>query len=74
MRLCARAHNRKNWIHLGSREARPKVAAILSVLETCRRLGIAAREYLAAVLPGLSDVSIHRLANLTPAAWQATRQ
>jgi hypothetical protein len=68
------AIGRKNWIHLGSREAGPKVAAILSVVETCRRLGIAAREYLAAVLPGLSDVSIHRVAALTPAAWLATRQ
>ena len=68
------AIGRKNWIHLGSREVGPKVAAILSVVETCRRLGIAAREYLAAVLPGLSDVSIHRVASLTPAASLATRQ
>ena len=68
------AIGRKNWIHLGSREAGPKVAAILSVVESCRRQGISAREYLAAVLPGLSDVSIHRVAALTPAAWLATRQ
>jgi transposase len=68
------AIGRKNRIHLGSREAGPKLAAILSVLETCRRLGFATREHLAAVLPGLSDVSIHRVAALTPAAWQATRQ
>lgn len=63
------ALGRKNWIHLGSREAGPKVAAILSVLETCRRTGVAAREYLGAVLPGLSAVSIQRIAELTPAAW-----
>jgi hypothetical protein len=67
------AIGRKNWIHLGSREVGPKVAAILSVVETCR-LGIAARDYLAAVLPGLSDVSIHRVTTLTPAASLATRQ
>jgi transposase len=65
------ALGRKNWIHLGSREAGPKVAAILSVVETCRRMGIAAREYLGAVLPGLSGVSIQRIAELTPAAWAA---
>ena len=63
------ALDRQNWIHLGSREAGPKVAAILSVVETCRRMGIAAREYQGAVLPGLGDVSIQRLADLTPAAW-----
>lgn len=65
------ALGRKNWIHLGSKEAGPKVAAILSIIETCRRLGIQAREYLAAVLPGLADVPIQRLAELTPMAWAA---
>ncbi len=68
------ALGRKNWIHLGSREAGPKVAAILSVVETCRRMGIAAREYLGAVLPGLNGVSIQRIAELTPAAWAASRR
>ena len=50
------ALGRKNWIHLGSQEAGPKIAAILSILETCRRLQIPARKYLAAVLPGLAGV------------------
>jgi transposase len=65
------ALGRKNWIHIGSPQAGPKVAAILSVVETCRRLTIPARQYLAAVLPGLAEVSIQRLAELTPAAWAA---
>ena len=59
---------RKNWIHIGSPEAGPKVAAILSVVETCRRLDIPAREYLGAILPGLAAVSIQKLAELTPVA------
>jgi len=45
-------HNRKNWIHVGSQKAGPKVAAILSIVESCRQLKIPIREYLAAVLPG----------------------
>ena len=65
------ALGRKNWIHVGSQQAGPKVAAILSIVETCRRLKIPIREYLAAILPGLADVSIQRLAELTPAAWAA---
>jgi hypothetical protein len=65
------AVGRKNWIHIGSPQAGPKVAAILSVVETCRRLAIPVREYLAAVLPGLAEVSIHKLAEFTPAAWAA---
>src|SRR5258707_4382079 len=32
------ALGRKNWIHIGSQQAGPKVAAILSVVETCRRI------------------------------------
>lgn len=65
------ALGRKNWIHIGSPQAGPKVAAILSIVETCRRLEIPARKYLAAALPGLADVSIQKLANLTPTAWAA---
>ena len=65
------ALGRKNWIHIGSPQAGPKVAAILSVVETCRRLDIPVREYLGAVLPGLAEVSIQKLAELTPAAWAA---
>ena len=51
------AWGRKNWIHIGSQQAGPKVAAILSIVESCRRLKIPTREYLAAVLPGLADCS-----------------
>jgi transposase len=65
------ALGRKNWIHVGSQQAGPKVAAILSIVETCRRMKIPIRDYLAAVLPGIGDVSIQRLAALTPAAWAA---
>ena len=34
------ALGRKNWLHVGSATAGPKVAAILSVVEFCRRLGL----------------------------------
>jgi hypothetical protein len=68
------AIGRKNWIHVGSQQAGPKVAAILSIVETCRRIKVPIREYLAAVLPGLADVSIQRLAGLTPPAWAARQK
>jgi hypothetical protein len=38
------ALGRKNWIHIGSPQAGPKVAAILSVVETCRRLQVPVRD------------------------------
>src|SRR5437667_9227948 len=62
------ALGRRNWIHVGSPQAGPKVAAILSIVESCRRMKIPARHYLAAVLPGLAATSIQRLAQFTPAA------
>jgi len=65
------AVGRKNWIHIGSAQAGPKIAAILSVVESCRRMIIPVRDYLAAVLPGLNNLSIRRVADLTPAAWSA---
>ena len=65
------ALGRKNWIHIGSPQAGPKVAAILSVVESCRRLRLPVRDYLAAVLPGLADLPIQRLPDLTPVAWVA---
>lgn len=64
---------RKNWIHVGSEAAGPKVAAILSVIETCRRLKISVREYLASILPGLADLPVQRVGEYTPVAWAASR-
>jgi transposase len=63
------ALGRKNWVHIGSEHAGPRVAAILSVVESCRRLKSPVRDYLADILPGLANRSIQRVANLTPAAW-----
>jgi transposase len=62
---------RKNWIHVGSQQAGPKVAAILSVVESCRRLKIPIRDYLSAVLPGLADLSVQRTKERTPSTWAA---
>jgi transposase len=60
------ALGRKNWIHFGHKDAGPRIAAILSVIESCRRLGLNPRDYLAEVLPGLANKSIHQLSDLTP--------
>lgn len=68
------ALGRKNWLHIGDEKAGPKIAAILSVLATCERLGIATREYLADVLPRLSRATTGQVAALTPRAWQRSRQ
>ncbi len=67
------ALGRRNWLHIGSPEAGPKIAAIASIVETCRRLDIHLRAYLGDVLPKLGDWPINRVAELTPSAWKAAQ-
>ncbi len=67
------AWGRKNWLPIGSPEAGPKVAAIASVVETCRRLDIHLRAYLRSLLPHLGDWPINRVRALTPTAWKAAQ-
>ena len=65
------ALGRKNWLHIDSPQAGPKVAAILSVVESCRRLQVPVRDYFSTILPGLADLPIRCLPDLTPAVWVA---
>jgi transposase len=67
------AVGRKNWLHIGSPEAGPKIAAIASIVETCRRLDINLRDYLRDVLPRLGQWPISRVGELTPATWKAAQ-
>ena len=68
------ALGRKNWLHIGDEKAGPKIAAILSVLASCERLDVDAREYLLDVLPRLGRATTGEVANLTPQAWCRARQ
>ena len=67
------ALGRKNWLHVGSAQAGPKVAAILSITESCRRLQVPVREYLLDILPGLDGRKLSDVDRLTPANWSAAR-
>ena len=68
------ALGRKNWLHLGDESAGPKIAAVISIVETCRRLDIPLRAYLGAILPKLGDWPVTRAAELTPSAWKAAQK
>ncbi len=61
------ALGRKNWLHIGSPQAGPKVAAILSVVASCRKLKLPVRDYFSTILPGFADLPIRHLPDLTPA-------
>ena len=67
------ALGRKNWLHVGSPQAGPRVAAILSITESCRRLRLPVKDYLMNVLPGLDRRMISQVQQLTPARWPAAR-
>ena len=67
------ALGRKNWLHVGSAQSGSKVAAILSVVESCRRLGVPVKDYLLAVLPGMARRNLSAVTHLTPARWAAAR-
>ena len=54
-----------------SQKAGPKVAAIFSVVECCRRLGVPIRQYLLDVPPGLLSRSTKSVVQLIPAAHAA---
>jgi hypothetical protein len=68
------ALGRKNWLHVGSAKAGPKVAAILSVVESCRRLGLPLTEYLLDILPGMDRRSRLAVGEFTPRRWGASRR
>jgi transposase len=67
------ALGRKNWLHVGSPKAGPKVAAILSIVESCRRLRVPVKDYLLDILPGLDSRKVSEVARLTPSCWAAAR-
>jgi transposase len=52
-------------------ETGPRIVAILSMVETCRRLKIPIRDYFASILPGFAELPVSRVTQLTPAAWVA---
>ena len=67
------ALGRKNWLHVGSAQAGPKVAAIISVVESCRRLGVPVKDYLMDILPRMNRRKLSEVAPLTPTHWATAR-
>ncbi len=70
------ALGRKNWMHLGSQESGPKVAAIMTVIASAQRLGHNVRDYLSFVLRRLSDPEFKTgsLPDLLPTRWRPEKE
>lgn len=60
---------RKNWLFLGSEEGGEAAAIILSLVQTCRALGINPREYLENVMRRIMGHSFSKIYELLPHNW-----
>ena len=60
---------RKNWLFVGHPHAGPRTAIILSLIETCRRLGVEPYAYLKSVISELAN-DPSSAAELTPRKWR----
>jgi transposase len=67
------AIGRKNWLFFGSEDGGEAGAILLSLVQTCRGLGINPREYLADVFRRLMGHSTQKLDELLPDRWFLAR-
>lgn len=63
------AIGRKNWLFMGSEKGGEAAAVILSLVQSCRGLGINPREYLADIMPKLMGYNAKNLHELLPDEW-----
>jgi transposase len=67
------AIGRKNWMFIGSEKAGESMAALLSITQTCRAMGIRPQEYLEDIFRRLLDHPANRLEELLPDQWMKSR-
>lgn len=67
------AVGRKNWLKIGSERGGRTAAVLMSVVESCRSLGVEPFGYLRDVLDRVSTHPASRIAELLPDAWKASR-
>lgn len=68
------AVGRKNWLHLGSDRGGKTAAVLLSLVQSCRALGVEPFAYLRDVLDRVSTHPHRRIAELLPDAWKPPGQ
>jgi transposase len=68
------AIGRKNWLFVGSLQGGKATAVLLSLVQTCRGLGINPREYLEDIMRRFHSHPANRLVELLPDRWAAARK
>lgn len=64
---------RKNWLFIGSEDSGRSAATILSLVQTCRNLGINPQEYLEDVLRRIMSHPAKKIDQLLPDIWLAAK-
>jgi transposase len=67
------AIGRKNWLFVGNESGGEAAAVILSLVQSCRSIGINPREYLEDIMRRLMSHSANKLYELLPEQWAAAR-
>ncbi len=67
------AIGRKNWLFVGNEQGGEAAAVILSLIQTCRALGINPREYLEDIMRRLMSHPANKLNELLPDRWAKSR-
>jgi hypothetical protein len=67
------AIGRKNWLFFGSEQGALAGSILLSLVQTCRGLGINPRDYLEDVMKRIMGHSNQKLHELLPDNWQQVR-
>jgi transposase len=65
------AMTRKNFVFLGSNAGGDRAAAMFTILESCKMLGINPEAYLRDVLTRIADHPINRIGDLLPWRWNS---
>lgn len=66
--------SRRNWLFSGSEEGAHTAATIMSIIETCKRLGINPFEYMKDVLTRFPSAKTSQIDEFLPDRWLALRQ
>lgn len=66
--------SRRNWLFAGSEEGGQTAATLLSLIETCKRLGINPFEYLKDVLTRFPSATTSQVDDFLPDRWLALKQ
>jgi transposase len=65
---------RKNWLFCGSEPAAHRAAVLLSLVQTCKHVGVDPFVYLRDVIDRVSTHPMARIGELTPRQWRQLRQ